>query len=113
MSKADPPGAAHIRGHVQRLLDEAASFEEQRNAACALFEDLCALVGIDPLDPDPADEEQSPLPAGDAISPLDAARCVNDFARTRAFIRGVVQAVSASGLRSDLSCASVRGPPSA
>ncbi len=101
MSKADPSGAAQIRGHVQRLLDEAASFDEQRNAARALFEDLCAQVGIDPLDPDAADEEQSSLPAGDAISPLDAARCVNDFARTRAFIRGVVQAVSAARRRLD------------
>ncbi len=70
------------------LLDATAPLGEQRAAAEALFALCCELAG---LRPDAADlgDEPTPLPQGRALGPLSAARCLLDFARTGAFLRGL------------------------
>ena len=74
------------------LLDATAPLGEQRSAAEALFALFCELAGLRPDATDLGDEP-TPLPQGRALGPLSAARCLLDFARTGAFLRGLRAAV--------------------
>jgi hypothetical protein len=63
-------------------------------AACGeLYQLFSQLTGIAEDSVGDADARQSVLACGKAISPQDAARCVVDFARTVAFLRGVNTAI--------------------
>ncbi len=74
------------------LLDATAPLGEQRTAAEALFALCCELTGLRPDATDLGDEPTQ-LPEGRALGPLSAARCLLDFARTGAFLRGLRAAV--------------------
>lgn len=74
------------------LLDPLAPPGAQRGAAEALFALCCELAGLRP-DATDLDDEPTPLPQGRALGPLSAARCLLDFARTGAFLRGLRAAV--------------------
>lgn len=80
------------------LLDPGAPLGEQRAAAEELFALCCELAG---LRPDAADlgDEPTPLPEGRALGPLSAARCLLDFARTAAFLRGLRAALAQAQAR--------------
>ncbi|HEX6750619.1 MAG TPA: hypothetical protein VF092_25255 [Longimicrobium sp.] len=78
-----------------RLLDERTSFGEVRSAAQALYARLADAAGLDAGAADPR-REGTGTSAGRAISPVEAARCVLDFWRTAAFLRGVLAALEAA-----------------
>jgi hypothetical protein len=69
---------------------------EQRDSALALLEDLSECVGLDDRDPGQADLQETILTSGKAISPQDAARCVQDFVRTERFLRGAAEAIESA-----------------
>jgi hypothetical protein len=87
------------RWHASVLLDPDADFGSQREAAMALFSLLSASIGLDDENPGADDVRESPLLAGVAIAPRDAARCVQDFARTRKFLCGMRAAITAARRR--------------
>ncbi len=74
------------------LLDATAPLGEQRTAAEALFALCCDLAGLR-RDATDLGDEPTQLPEGRALGPLSAARCLLDFARTGAFLRGLRAAV--------------------
>jgi hypothetical protein len=85
--------------HVTRvLLDPATAPGEAREAAQSLFDLCCEHSGLDGS-PAARAGDGLPLETGLAISPLSAARCILDFARTRAFLRGVAAAIDAARAR--------------
>lgn len=82
-----------LRRITQTLLDPAAELCALRDAAVemhALFSRICELEGSLPSS---EDSRETLLATGKAISPLDAGRCVLDFARTAKFLRGVRAAI--------------------
>jgi hypothetical protein len=63
--------------------------------ACTELHGLCTeLTGLDANSLEPTLATNSDLDCGRAISPRDAGRCIMDFARTVAFVRGVDAAVT-------------------
>jgi hypothetical protein len=63
--------------------------------ACTELHRLCtALTGLDANSLEPSLATNTDLDCGRAISPRDAGRCIMDFARTVAFVRGVDAAVT-------------------
>jgi len=77
------------------LLDAEAWPRELRDAAVALHAGFGGHAGIDDREPTEADASETMLPSGKALSPLEASRCVGDYARTTRFLRGVHEVVEA------------------
>ncbi len=72
----------------------------QLRAAAIDLHMLCSdIVGLNDSSLDPLDTTPTLLSAGLAISPLGAARCTLDFARTAQFLRGVHRAVRVAQAR--------------
>lgn len=72
--------------------DEAGPIE-LRQAAIDLFDLLAAVSGFQITDSKPADEQETILPSGKALSPIDAARCILGHYRTAQYVRGVDAAI--------------------
>jgi hypothetical protein len=89
---------ARLTAVARVLLDPAAEPGEAFTAAQTLFDLCCEQGGFDGS-PGARSLEGLRLPAGVAIAPLAAARCVLDFARTRAFLRGVDAALATARAR--------------
>ncbi len=70
------------------LLD--ASVQDADASALALHELLTAVAGLDEA---PGRDEHTALSGGRALSPVDAARCLLDVPRTRAYIAGLRAAI--------------------
>lgn len=84
------PGLAALRDYATTLLDAASPRSALERAATALHALLLDAAGLD----DEADGGVgTSLPSGRALSPLDAARCTRDPARTAGFLRGLNAAV--------------------
>jgi hypothetical protein len=82
-----------LRRITQTLLDPAADPGTLRDSAIEMHMLLSRISGMD-LDGTASDDSRETiLPAGKAISPQDAARCVLDYARTTKFLRGVRAAI--------------------
>lgn len=63
-------------------------------SACEnLYQFFVEVTGVGEESAHPSDKIHSELTTGKALSPRDAARCVMDFARTTAFLRGVDAAI--------------------
>jgi hypothetical protein len=83
-----------LRALTGRLLDPAASIDRLTATVTelgALCVDLTRLGRGD----DAADQAESALPSGRALSPSDAARCLADPLRTARFLRGIDAAIRA------------------
>lgn len=78
---------------TQTLLDPAADPGALRNGSIEMHELFSRICGMDPEGTAGDDSRETFLPAGKAISPQDAARCVLDYVRTTKFLRGVRAAI--------------------
>ena len=78
---------------TQTLLDPAADPGALRDGTIEMHELFSGICGMDPDGTASDDSRETLLPAGKAISPQDAARCVLDYARTTKFLRGVRAAI--------------------
>ncbi len=86
------PAAAKVHTTVGVLLSSE-NHAELRTAAIDLYELMCGLVGMDHNAPTAADNANTVLPGGQAISPRGASLCVIDYLRTTMFLRGVDKAL--------------------
>ncbi len=87
---------------LRKLAEELLTLEhpgDLRGAAVELHALFSALTGLREDSCDREDIEPTPLPGGLAIDPLSAARCLLDFARTAAFLRGLCRAVEVARQR--------------
>ncbi len=84
---------SELRTITDTILDLESSPSQLLDAVNVLY-DLCAsIAGLDPeADGGEADRE-TPLEQGRALAPRDAARCILDYSRTSAFLRGSHDAV--------------------
>ena len=90
----DGPALTRFVALTERLLNAASSLDRLAATVAELGE-LCAdLTGFGRGD-DAADQAESVLPSGRALSPSDAARCLADPLRTARFLRGVDAAIRA------------------
>lgn len=81
------------------LLDPASHPGELRETVME-FAELCGrITGIDVAGGDRAFERDTLLAAGKAVSPLTAARCARELARTAVFVRGLEAALVAASAR--------------
>lgn len=83
---------------LEQIADELLSHQEGdddrlRAAVTDLYSLCSAITGIgdNPMDADDSDE--TGLPSGKALSPLDAARCLLDHSRTAKLLRGIHAAI--------------------
>ncbi len=90
------PGLAALHGYAETLLDVASPPPALERAATALYDLLLDAAGLDG-DADAA--KGTALPSGRALSPLDAARCTRDPARTAGFLRALNAAVDVVAAR--------------
>ncbi len=96
MSIAEAQPAAKATELLKQLTEQllvSDSPGELRNAAHQLHALLSEVSGFNDNSSAPADTTETILPAGKAISPKDASRCILDFARTSKFLKGVHAAV--------------------
>ena len=89
---------ARLAVATRALLDPGTGHGDARAAAQALFDLCCEHSGLDGS-PGARAGDGLRLETGLAISPLAAARCLLDFARTRAFLRGVAAAIDVARAR--------------
>ncbi len=82
-----------LRRITQTLLDPTSEFGALRDATIDAHALLSRICEMDTDDPHVEDSRETLLPTGKAISPLDAGRCLLDFARTTKFLRGVRAAI--------------------
>ncbi len=85
---------ARLRASTDTLLSLDSHHGMLMDAAETLRNVLGGLAEWDDQSPDACEEIS--LDAGIAIAPVDAARCILDFQRTTAFLRGVMAAVTAA-----------------
>jgi hypothetical protein len=82
---------------LKQIADELLSdqaVDDRLSAAVAQLYSMCsAVTGIDENSKLADGWEETVLPAGKAISPRDAARCVLDYSRTSKFLRGIHAAI--------------------
>ena len=81
---------------LERITDELIGENHPgklREAAIQLHLLLSGIAGIEENTENQSDSQITLLPSGKAISPMDAARCVLDFARTSKFLRGIYDAL--------------------
>lgn len=83
-ANTEPP--LDLDDHARVLLDRSAAAQDQMQACESLYRSC--------LDRLPAlSDEAMQLPSGQALSPVDAARCLLDFLRTARFLQAVDQAI--------------------
>lgn len=75
------------------ILFSGEDFGRIYSACQELYDFFSELTGIDDSSADARDQAETITANGKAISPLDAARCVLDIARTTKFLRGVDAAI--------------------
>lgn len=92
------PAAAKVHAVVEVLLSSEID-DELRAAAEDLYGLMCGFAGIHHDAPTSADNANTDLPGGQAISPRGASLCVIDYLRTTMFLRGVTQALKEAGER--------------
>lgn len=83
-----PEFANELQRLAGLILDRSSALPELKRACDALFEHCLALNGA-------LDANATELQSGRALSAAEAARCVQDFARTTAFLRAIDSAVRA------------------
>jgi hypothetical protein len=83
----DPDFADDLQRIATAVLDRSSAPTSLKQACDALYERCHALSGV--LDPN-----ASALQSGRALSAAEAARCVQDFARTAAFVRAIDAALA-------------------
>ena len=83
----------NIKQAIETLLNTDAYPGELLAAAQELHALLCSVLEIDENQQTADVVEQTILPSGKAICPMDAGRCVTDMMRTSAYFRGLVAAV--------------------
>ena len=82
-----------LRRITQTLLDPSTDPGALRDTAIEMHTLFSGICGIQPDETATDDSRETILPAGKAISPQDAGRCVLDYARTTKFLRGVRAAI--------------------
>lgn len=78
---------------ARALLDEHSSPGHLLEAVQLLQREFAQITGIHDAPAHAEDSQAAQLAAGVAISPVDAGRCIVDFARTATFVRGIRQAL--------------------
>lgn len=89
-----------LREITDVLLFETENYGKLLEAATALYQLLLAAAEFDGDSAQTKNGSQICLPTGKAISPTDAARCILDFARTCAFLKGIHAALQTLEKRS-------------
>lgn len=84
---------------VAPLFDHNSGPLQLRDATLALMAELAEASGLSDESNAAADNQETMLPSGKAISPVSAASCVRDYPRTCAFLRGVDAAVRTAQTR--------------
>ena len=79
--------------NITDVLLESGHFGKLREAAIELYDLFAGITSVNDKSDFPADTKDIFLPNGKAISPIDAARCVQDFFRTSQFLKGIYNAV--------------------
>ncbi|MGB0712097.1 MAG: aspartyl/asparaginyl beta-hydroxylase domain-containing protein [Gammaproteobacteria bacterium] len=87
--------ATEIRTLAERLIDPAATPGEMLDAAQRLFDGLSDVIGFDDDSPREQDVADTWVGGGRAISLREAARCLREYLRSHAYMRGVQAAIAA------------------
>ena len=82
-----------LQDNARILLEESSYPGELLAATHSLREAFVALTGIDDQAPDADTGAYTRLASGVAVAPVDAARCLVDFARTTTWLRGIRLAI--------------------
>ncbi len=82
-----------LRLATAKLIDDASTPGDQWNACAELHDVLARAAGLEAEEYDPVFASEIVLPFGVAIAPVEAARCVTDFTRTRLFVMAVARAI--------------------
>jgi hypothetical protein len=97
----------HLKEVTDQLLRRDAGFSDLVKASAGLRDLFSAISGISANSEEPENLTETHLPAGKAISPQDAVRCLTDFQRTAQFLRGVEAAIRAARQRFPGCCVEV------
>ncbi len=93
--------ATELRSRLRRiagaLLAQRGTSGSWRTAAVALSELFSEIAPLAPNEAVSPDHEATVLAGGKAISTVDAARCISDTERTRAFLTGIAHTVWSGG----------------
>ena len=85
---------ARLSSAIQTLLDCELDYSLLTKSLDQISEAMLAITGLDADQQSHVFENETITPAGLAVSPLNAAKCLRDIKRTTYFIRGVDQALS-------------------
>lgn len=89
----DKKSRKFLLNSITNILFESEHFGKIREAAIELNDLFAAITNIDDKSNFPADSQDVFLPNGKAISPISAARCIQDFFRTSQFLKGIYNAI--------------------
>lgn len=87
------PTLANLKDITQVLIAEESSYQQIRNACADLLDLFYHVTAFD--ETDPVNRQHMQSQAGQAVSPEAAALCIRDFMRTRVFLCGIKEAISA------------------
>ena len=93
LNNKDMPKIEQLKKIAQILLDEQSDYGLLLQTCQDFFDLGEAISGVGEQSVEASQLSDTILPNGKAVSPLTAARCVREFARTSRFVRGLYEAL--------------------